>query len=829
MLNNYLLVTLRNIRNSKLFSFINIAGLAIGLSACFLIWQYVRFESSYDSFHRHRDRLYRVPMEVRQNGELVDARASTFSALGYSMKSSIPEVEHYTRLVKTSLFTNDLGKYVANALEFSRIDESGNVVSFIEEEVWFSDAPLLSMFSFKMLEGTTDALVEPHTIVLTRSVAKKYFGDEPALGKDLHLNSDEVYEVTGVIEDVPANSHLQFDILLSFTTLKSRIGDMNDFWGWSVFYTYVLLGENTNAAGIQEKLNELALRQFVDEEKSAFKTRFVLQPISDIHLRSNYFSEQSPGGSERMVYFLSVLAVFILIVAWINYINLSTSKALQRSKEVGLRKTVGATRIQLIIQFLFDTTLINLFALLLAVVIVLVSWSSFEQLIGKQISVVFYMGGIAPWILAAVLFAVGVFICGVYPAITLSSFNPATVLKGKFTKSPSGVFLRKLMVTFQYVLAILLIAGTVTTYLQLNHMLSMDTGFTKDQVIVTKAPAVFDSTAATRIAAYRNEMMKIQSVKNVTATSDVPGKHFIEEAAIMSTKSVDKKNYFGTYVCLIDSSFFNTFEIKMLAGRLFDDNQRMTFRLQEENEVIPVIVNEEFAKRLGYTNLEDALEEPLTFHWGPDMRLAKIIGIVANHHQVSFKEEVDAVMYAQPQWQDAQYFAARIGRGRIPDIDQIKTAFVTTFPGHPFNYFFLDDHFDKQYQDDQKFGHIFNTFTVLALVITCMGLLGLSMFTVTQRTKEISIRKVLGAPASAILFIFSIDFIRALLISYVMAIPVTYWTSENWLQNFPERIPLRWEIFGMPLLVLATITVFTVIAVSARAMFEAPVKALRQE
>jgi putative ABC transport system permease protein len=741
----------------------------------------------------------------------------------------MPEVEDYTRLVKTSLFTNDLGKYVANALEFSRIDESGNVVSFIEEGVWFSDAPLLSMFSFKMLEGTADALVEPHTMVLTRSIAKKYFGDEPALGKDLRLNSDEVYKVTGVIEDVPANSHLQFDILLSFTTLKSRIGDLNDFWGWSVFYTYVMLGENTNAAGVQEKLNELAVKQFVDEQKSPFKTRFVLQPISDIHLRSNYFSEQSPGGSERMVYFLSVLAIFILVVAWINYINLSTSKALQRSKEVGLRKTVGATRMQLIIQFLFDTTLINLFALLLATVIVVVSWSSFEQLIGKQISVVLFMGGIAPWLLAVIVFAVGVFICGVYPAITLSSFNPAIVLKGKFTKSPSGVFLRKLMVTFQYVLAILLIAGAVTTYLQLDHMLSMDTGFTKDQVIVTQAPAVFDSVAANRIAAFRNEMMKIQNVKNVTATSDVPGKHFVEQAAIFSTKSAGEKNYFGTYVCLIDSSFFSTFDIKMLAGRLFDDTQTMTFRRQQENELIPVIVNEEFVKRLGYTNLDDALQEPLTFHWGPDIRFATIIGVVANHHQVSFKEAVDAVMYTQPQWQDAQYFAARIGGGRIPDIDQIKTAFVITFPGHPFSYFFLDDHFDKQYHDDQKFGNIFNTFTVLALLITCMGLLGLSMFTVTQRTKEISIRKVLGAPASAILFIFSIDFIKALLISYGIAIPVIYWASKSWLQNFPERIPLRLEIFVTPPVVLATITVFTVIAVSVRAMFEAPVRALRQE
>jgi putative ABC transport system permease protein len=829
MLRNYLLVTLRNIRNNKLFSFINIAGLAIGLSACFLIWQYVRFESSYDTFHRNKARLYRIPLEGRENGELAFTLASTFSGLGYSMKSSMPEVEDYTRLVKTSLFTSDLGKYVANAIEFSRIDESGNAVSFIEENVWFSDASLLKMFSFKLLEGTTDALVEPHSVVLTKSVAKKYFGSGLALGKELRLNSDEIYKVTGVIEDVPANSHLQFDILVSFTTMKSRIGDMNDFWGWSVFYTYVLLKENTNAALVQEKLNDLAIKRFPDQAKSAFKTSFVLQPILDIHLRSNYSSEQSPAGSERIVYFLSLLAIFILCVAWINYINLSTSKALQRSKEVGLRKTVGASRIQLIVQFLFDTTLINLFALLLAALIVIVSWSSFEQLIGKQISAVLFTGGVAPWSLAAVVFIIGVFICGVYPALTLSSFSPAAVLKGKFTKSSSGILLRKLMVTFQYVLAILLIAGTVTTYLQLNHMRSQDTGFTKEQVIVTEAPAVFDSTARNRISSYRNEVMKIPSVRNVTAASDVPGKHIVEEAGVISTKSADNDHRFGTYVCLIDSSFFSTFDIKILAGRLFDDIHRMTFRRQQENELIQVLVNEEFVKRLGYTNLEDAIEEPISFNWGPHERIAKIVGVVANHHQVSFKEELDAVMYAQPQWEDAKYFATRIEGVNTPDIERIKSAFVTSFPGHPFNYFFLDKHFDEQYRDDQQFGHIFNTFTVLALIITCMGLLGLSIFTVAQRTKEISIRKVLGAPSSAILYIFSIDFIKALLISYVIAIPVVYWAGGNWLENFPERIPLRWEIFATPLLLLATITIATVIAVSVRAMFEAPVRALRQE
>jgi putative ABC transport system permease protein len=829
MFRNYLLVTLRNIRNNKLLSFINIAGLAIGLSACFLIWQYVRFESSYDTFHENRDRLYRVPQEGRENGELMSANAPTSAALGYAMKSVMPEVKEYCRMVKTSLFTSDLGKYFANALEFSRVDASGNVISFIEESVWFSDAPLLKMFSFKMLEGTSDALTEPNTIVITRKIARKYFGDESALGQELRLNSDVVYKVTGVIEDVPANSHLQFEILLSFATMKSRLGDMNDFWGWSVFYTYVLLEDGADVNAVQGKLNDLAIKQFPNEATSTYKTSFKLQPITDIHLRSQLNMEQSANGSERTVYFLSILAVFILVVAWINYINLSTSKALQRSKEVGLRKTVGATRMQLITQFLFDTILINLFALVLSAGIVLAAWSAFEQLVGKEIGGILFQGGVTPWLIATGVFIGGVIICGVYPALTLSSFNPAVVLKGKFTKSSSGIFLRKLMVTFQYVLAVLLIAGTVTIYLQLSYMRSLDTGFTKDQVIVAEAPAVYDSTAGDRISFFRNEVMKLQGVENITAPADVPGRHIVEQSPARSLNAVNENQYFGTYIAGIDTSFLSTFDIRILEGRLFETNERMTFRRKTPKELVPLLVNEQFVKQLGITDLAEAIEHPVTFFWGPDQRYAKIIGVVADHHQVSFKELVEPVAYMQPEWQASKYFATRITTANNSTIEGIRSAYSTAFPGHPFNYFFLDEHFDKQYRDDQQFGRIFNTFTVLAIVVTCMGLLGLSIFSVMQKTKEVSIRKVLGAPASAILFLFSTDFIRALLISYAIALPVIYWAGDNWLQNFTTRIPLRWEIFITPLVLLMSITMITVLAVSLRTMFEAPVRALRQD
>ena len=828
MIRNYFLVTLRNLRQNKLFSAINIAGLAIGLSACFLIWQYVRFESSYDTFHVNADRLYRVSMQHSQNSTAVRAIASNFAAIGNAMKADIPEVKDFCRLVKTSLFTSDLGSYFANALEFSYQDPAGKLVAFNEEHVWFADAPLLTMFSFPLVAGKDDALLEPNSVVITERIAKKYFGNRIALGQEMRLNREMALKVTGVIKDVPVNSHLQFDILISWSTMKPRVGDLLDNWGWSVFYTYVQLEKQANVQALQSKLDALKIKH-LGPSQNGYDTRFWLQPITDIHLKSQFESEQSPTGNERTVYFLSILAVFILAVAWINYINLSTAKALERSKEVGLRKTVGATRGQLVIQFLFDTALTNFMALLLAVVIVMVSWRPFESLIGKRIQDIVYTGGIVPWLTLALVFISGVIISGVYPALTLSSFNPAKVLKGKFYKSTSGTFLRKLMISFQYVLAVLLIAGTITIYLQLSHMRSMDTGFTKEQVVVIEAPAVYDSAAGGKIAFFEHGLLQVPGVVNVTATSDVPGRPIVEGSPVGPAMARENSAYFRTDIPSIDTSFFSTLDIRILKGRSFEDAERMTFRIRDEHESIAVLVNEEFVKHLSVENQKDILNLKLTFWWGPDQRFARVIGVVANHHQVSFKERLDPIMYVQPGWHASKYFAVKMQGDFSSALGKMESLYATAFPDHPFSHFFLDQYFDRQYQDDQQFGRIFNVFTVLAVIVTCLGLLGLSIFSVSQRTKEVGIRKVLGASSAEILLIFSKDFVHVLLVSYIIALPVIYWAGENWLSNFTFRIPLQWQIFVGPPLLLIVVTLITINVVSMKAAIETPVRALRQE
>jgi putative ABC transport system permease protein len=834
MLHNYWITTLRSLRRNPLFSSINIVGLAIGLSACFLIWQYVRFESSYDTFHANANLLYRVPLQTVRNGVVVNEQAANMPALGPSMKADLPEVKQYCRLVETSLFTGDISSYVANALEFSREDNKGKVIAFNEEAVWFTDPSFLDMFSFRLIEGTHDALREPNSVVLTLSTARKYFGTASALGKELRLNRQRLLTVTAVIEDVPENSHLQFDILISFSSMLPNFGDGSDFWGWSAFYTYIQLAPSANPDALQAKLPAFTKRRLGKNNEGEYQMRFYLQPITDIHLKSQLANELSQNSSERLVWFLSLLAGFILIVAWINYINLSTAKALERSKEVGLRKTVGATRPQLIAQFMFDTFVVNGLALLIAAIIVFVTWPAFERLTGKTMREVLlktaFVSDVSFWLMGSLILFAGILVAGAYPAFTLSSFNPAKVLKGTFYKSASGVFLRKLMISFQYVLTVLLLAGTVTIYLQITYMRNQDPGFAREQVIVLEAPAVYDSAAGDKVAVFKNEALQIPGVVNVTASSDIPGRMIVEHPAVTRANDPEFKDAFGAFMPAVDTSFFSAYEIKLLEGRLFDAHELMTFRAPKgKPELIRLIVNEAFVKRLNLNTPKDALSEKIKFWWGPDERHAEIIGVVADHHQQSFKEHVEPIAYMQPQWTGWKYFSVKVNGAHPRTVAELELAYKRTFPENAVSWFFLDDFFDRQYKEDVGFGRIFNVFTVLAIIVTCLGLLGLSVFSVTQRTKEVGIRKVLGASSLGIMYLFSKDFMKLLLLAYVVAVPVIYLAGVQWLSNFTYRIPIAWQMFVLPLLVLIFVTLTTSGFISVRAAIDTPVKALRQE
>ncbi len=831
MIKNYLVTAIRHLVKQKTFSLINIFGLAIGLTAGFFIWQYVRFEHSYDDFHTNANRIYRIGAKFYHHTTEIGTGASVSPPVAINMKEDFPEVVAYARLAQTSLFTSDIGSYVANALDFAYHKPDGSITSFHEERVYFADEALLTIFSFPLQSGTPDALREPNAVVITESTARKYFGDGPVLGKELRLNGEVVLRVTGVLEDLPANSHLQFDILISFPTVTRKLKDFDTWWQWGVCYSYILTSPGVDVAAIDPKIPAFMRKYLGEEMDREYHTRFFLQPIKDIHLNQPLAGEQSAPGDRWTVYFLSILAVFILVVAWINYFNLTTARSLDRSKEVSLRKVVGAQRKQLIIQFLCEAGIVNLSALVLMALLVAISWPAFDEVIGKHIlknswSTIF--SDPYQWLVLFLVVTAGIFMAGLYPAIILSSFTPAKALKGVFTKT-SGIGLRKLMVSFQYWLAMLLVAGTMTIYMQLGFMRSQDPGFVKDQMLVVGAPAAYDSTAGDKIAFFRNNVSALSGVNRITASTDVPGRQIVEYFPVGKKGGKDDEA-FATYISSIDEDFLTAYGIKLLQGRIFSDNERMNFRRQSDDESIKVLVNEEFVRQLREQDLKQALNTNLVFWWGPDLRFAEIIGVVSDHHQVSLKEKVQPVMFVQPGWTAWKYFSVHVAAGNFErTIASVKEAYTQAFPGSSFEYFFLDDFFDRQYHNDQQLAGIMNVFTILAILVTCLGLIGLGIFTVSHRVKEIGIRKSLGATPRVIVFLFVKDFLRISLLAYLFALPAMYFASNWWLANFSFHIPLMWQIFLVPVVLLSATTILTICSIALPSALANPVRALRSE
>lgn len=833
MFRSYLIVGWRNLVRNKTFSIINVTGLAIGLAVSLLIYQFVQLELSYDNFHEKADRIYRVPITYSGSFASSQDAAVNHPALGPAMKADFPEVEEYTRLVRVSMFIP------TNTVSYKR--EGEMPVVFNEERLYIADDSFFKVFSFKLIAGSTDnALKDPQSIVVTESIARKYFGDEDPIGKILSITNLD-FKVTGVMEDVPENSHLKFDMLVSFSTLGI---DLDAVWTWPEFYTYVVLREGTDPSGLEAKFPTF-LNKYLEKiwEEHKFRSDIYLQPLADIHLKSDLAYEQDINSSERTVYFLIVLGLFVLVIAWINYVSLSTAKALERSKEVGLRKVSGATRIQLVTQFFVDALIVNLLAVVLAVAILNIAFPLFEDLTGKNIAGVLRSDGswysARFWIVVFGVLAVGTFVIGSYPALALSSFNPSLVLKGKFLKSQKGLWLRKGLVGFQYALSVFLIAGTITIYRQLSYMQQRDLGYNKDQVLVVRGPGIVDSTYFTRIEVFRNELLKIPAVERMTASDAIPGQAIIERNTIRKLTDDEEDNVITTIVA-IDPDYMRTFEMDLATGRTFNESD--VFQIQSNGEEVIVadnrpassghnriMINQDLAEKLGFEKPEDALNQIVKLRIRYQYT-AEVIGIVKNYHQLSLREHYDPIVYFYPAQAFPRYFSLRLSSSNLAEaIPQVQSVYSEAFPDNAFEYFFLDDYFNRQYKSDVQFASIFGSFTIMAIVIACLGLFGLGIFNITQRTKEMGIRKVLGASVAAILLLFSKDSVRLLIASYLVSIPLVYIAAQQWLNTFAFHIGMDWQIFLLPPVFLVSISVLTTTLVSLRAALISPVVSLRHE
>ena len=804
MFKNYFKTALRNLVKHKIFSAINIFGLAIGIAACLMILQFVRFERSYDDFHVAGDRIFRLQQDRYNEGKLSTQWAAGAAGVGVAVKESVPEVEAFARLKQA----DGVVSYQQN--------------KFREEKMFFANDGFLPMFSYNVIQGKKEgALKDPNTAVITTSVAKKYFENEDPLGKVIRLNNEADFKITAVVADMPINTHLKFGVLLSYPTYVALTSpDAETTFNWDGFLTYVLLKEGADPKKVEAKIAQVVEKKVGEEYKERNESvEYKLQPLKDIHLTSNYMSEAEANGDGKAVNFLLIISIFIIVIAWINYVNLSTARSLERAREVGVRKVMGSHRLQLIRQFLFESLLVNFLAVVLAFIIIIASLPLFNSLTGKQITFSL-LADVNFWLALVIIFIGGTFLSGLYPAFVLSSFRPIEVLKGKLSKTAHGAWLRQALVITQFAASVSLMVGTYSIYRQLNYMKSQELGVEIDQTLVLRGPHVTDSTYEKKLAAFKNELLLHPVIKKVTASSDVPGNKVGWNAGGIKLVGSDPNKSQQYRVFGVDYDFIGAYGLKIVKGRAFDE--------KFGSDSSAVLFNEAAIKLLGVNKPEEALNKKIDF-WGEEFT---IVGIVSNHHQESLKQDFDAYIFRLSPDAD-NYYSLKINAAATGSVnDVIKTAekkWATFFPGNPFEYFFLDDHFAAQYKADEQFGRTFGLFAFLAIIVACLGLFGLASFVTTQRTKEIGIRKISGASISSIVVLLTRDFIKPILIAFAIATPITYYLLMQWLQNYAFKIDVTFWMFLIPCLLILLIAMITVSTQTIKAASASPVKNLRTE
>lgn len=800
MIKNYMTSVWRYISRNKGFTTINILGLAIGMMACMLITQYVQHEFSYDNFLENNNRIFRVQLDRYDRGELSTQWASGCAGIGPDLKADFPEVEHYTRLTQRDAV-------------FSYGD-----VFFKEEDSYFASEDFFKVFSIRLVEGIDSVVLkEPFKVVVSQSMAKKYFGNENPIGKFLKNNGKSDYEVTGVFEDLPANSHMKIDVLMSFATLHKLWNDPITSWQWDGFLTYILLDEHTNAKDFEAKLPAY-VQKHAGEELKQYNAgmEFHLQPVTDIHLDSDFIGEFKRNGNRQASYFLAIVAVLILFIAWINYINLSTAKSIERAREVGVRKVMGGLRSQLVQQFLLESVLLNMVAVIIAIALVILLTPAFSEMTGRELGYILFKQKMF-WLWIGLLIIGGALLSGLYPAFVLSAYKPVEVLKGRFKNTNKGIFFRKGMVVTQFIASITLIVGTFTVYRQISHMRDQALGVDIQQTLVIHSPNVVDSTYEQKFQVFKNKILQYSEVSGMTASTEVPGRQPGWNAGgirRLSQRDDEAKQY---RIILFDHDYTKFYGVDIAAGRSFSD--------AVADEEHSVLLNESASRNLGFQKPEDALNDKI-FFWGDTF---KIVGVVKDYHQESLKKAYDPMVLRYGK-APGGFYSIKFNTASVnSSLANFEDDWKQLFPGNPFIYFFLDDHYNQQYEADQQFGKVFGIFSALAIFIACLGLFGLSSLTAIQRTKEIGVRKVLGASVPSILTLISKDYILLLGIAIVVATPLAWWVMDTWLQDFAYRIKLDWLIFALPSLVVIAIALFTVSIHTLRAARVNPAKSLRYE
>ncbi|UCC45298.1 MAG: ABC transporter permease [Candidatus Zixiibacteriota bacterium] len=803
MVRNYFIVALRSLKKSKTFSALNILGLAIGMSACFLILHYVIYEKSYDNFHDNADRVYRLRYERTDEAGNAVRFASCCPPAAARIRGNYAEVEQIARLFH----------YQANVSHEEDV--------FTEERMFFAEPEVFGVLKITPITGDPAVeLTEPDRAILSQTAAAKYFGEKNPIGQTITMNGKDNYEVTGIFADFPHNSHLKMDIILPWRNLETKFGpDYTEAWGHSGAYTYLLVSPDTDPAAFEESLQPMIRLEcpWLDEYKMRIDLK--MQPIQDIHLTSHYMQEHETNGDVEAVDSLIIVALFILAMAWINFVNLSTAFSLNRAKEVGLRKVAGASRRQLIFQFLAETITTNLIAIGLSLVIIVSSIHVFNQFTGIPTE-------IDPltrswfWQSLGLVFVAGLVFSGIYPAIAMSSFSPASVLKGRFSSSKAGIITRKILVVGQFTIGLLLIIATITVFRQLTFMRNQALGFEMEQTLVVRAPRVRGENYGSTFKSFKETILSRSDIEIVSHPTEVPGRQiYWDNGAIMiAGQDVDQgKNY---QIVGIDYEFAELFGLEFVAGRNFSKE------FPSDSEAL--ILNETAVKYMGFTSPDSAIGKQVDY-WG---EIFTIVGIMKDFHQQSLREQFEPHIYRL-------MFHGRGLMGsiamRINTSDEsetvaaVKTIYDRFFPGNPFNFFFLDDYYNQQYDADEMSAGVYSLFTALAIIIIVLGIYGLASFNIIQQKLQIAIRKVLGATAAGIITMLIKEYFVLVALANLIAAPVAYFLMNRWLENFAFRTTIGIGIFLIAALTTVIIAFLSVIYQVHKAVHVNPTEVIANE
>lgn len=802
MLRNYFTVALRNIRKDAFYSFINVFGLILGIASCIFILIYITDELSYDRFNTKAGRIYRVIEFIETEGS-----GERSSSAPFPTGPTLAE-EYATSIESQVRFFNFQSPTLL-------ISERESKKEFNEPHVLFVDSTFFQLFDYDVSNGDkATALQKPNSVLLTESAAKRYFGNDDPVGRILQVEGRQDLIVTGVMPDPPGNAHFRFEFLISFSTLRNFFnGQYPQTWYWNPCWTYILLKQGVQPADIERQLPAFIKKYFPEFIQS--DARMALQPLTDIHLKSDLEFELEANSSEENIYVFSIIGVVILFIASMNFMNLSTARSAKRAREVGLRKTLGSQRRQLIFQFLLESMIISFIAILLAVAVAAIGLSSFNTLAEKSIDFNVFLRPIVLLALFAIFIVVGVG-SGLYPALVLSSFVPIKVLKDSTAKGGRGALLRKALVVVQFSLSIIMIISTVIAINQLDFLRKSDTGFDRDQILYVSALR----TPITRTyPAFKKELEERSDVTSVTGVLDVLGaKH---QGDNFRFEGMDKSKLFS--VMWVNMDFFETFGLDIVEGRPFRENITT-------DDSLALIVNEALARQLGWTP-EQAVGKPFEYN----QYNGEIIGVVEDFNFVSKHKKIEPLVIqlrSNPGHFNfsLKYVAIKLNSKDLPaTVAAIEEKWKTLVPGRPFDYFFLDQELDKLYKDEEKLGKVAGIFSVLAVIVACLGLFALASFMAEERRKEIGIRKVMGGSVSQIVFLISKDFSRLIAVAFIIACPVAWYAIRSWLNNFAFHVEINWLIFLMVGIVTLMIALLTISFRALQAAFANPVNTLRHE